>query len=142
SKTWSFGSLPTSDGASRGGNQQRGGGGGGGGRGPGAGIPRVAGVGGGPGGGGGGPRGGGIPGIGGPGGGGEAKRYNMQFSINFNNLFNRVNLSTPNGSLSSPFFGQSLSLGGAFGGFGGGGFGGGGSGAGNRRVTAQVRFNF
>jgi hypothetical protein len=65
----------------------------------------------------------------------------MQFSINFNNLFNRVNLSTPVGSLSSPSFGQSLSLGGAFGGFGGGGFGGGG-GAGNRRVTAQVRFNF
>jgi hypothetical protein len=46
--------------------------------------------------------------------------------------------------LSSPFFGQSLSLNGGFGGFGpgGGGGGGGSSGAGNRKVTAQVRFNF
>lgn len=76
----------------------------------------------------------------------------MQFSVNFQNLFNRVNLATPVGNLSSPFFGQSLSLAPSFGGFGGGGGGGGGafggggsgggSGVGNRRVTAQVRFNF
>jgi hypothetical protein len=71
----------------------------------------------------------------------------MQFSLNFQNLFNHVNLGNPVGNLSSPFFGQSLALNGGFGGFGpgggggGGGFGGG-SGAGNRKVTAQVRFNF
>ena len=100
----------------------------------------------------GGPRGGGggLSSIGGPpgGGGGEAKRYSMQFSLNFQNVLNHVNLSAPVGNLSSPFFGESLSLNGGFGGFGGGpgggggGGAGGGSGAGNRKVTAQVRFNF
>jgi hypothetical protein len=85
--------------------------------------------------------------IGGPAGrGAEAKRYSLQFSLNFQNLFNHVNLGSPVGNLSSPFFGQSLSLNGGFGGFGPGGGGGGGvgggSGVGNRRVTAQVRFNF
>ena len=93
----------------------------------------------------GGPRGpgGGIPGLGG--GAAEGKRYSMQLSVNFSNLFNNVNLSTPVGNLSSPSFGESLALGGGFGGFGGpggGGFGGGGSGAGNRRVSAQLRFTF
>jgi hypothetical protein len=86
-----------------------------------------------------------MGGIGVPGGGGaEAKRYSMQFSVNFQNIFNHVNLSNPVGNLSSPSFGQSLSLNSGFGGFGGGGggFGGGSSGAGNRRVSAQVRFNF
>jgi hypothetical protein len=115
----------------------------------------VGGGGGIPGGGGGGGRGGGgrgggggLAGIGGPpgGGGAEAKRYSMQFSLNFQNLFNHVNLSPPVGNLSSPSFGQSLSLASSFGGFGPGGGGGGGasggSGAGNRRITAQVRFNF
>ena len=93
--------------------------------------------------------GGGLSSIGGPpgGGGAEAKRYSMQFSLNFQNVLNHVNLSPPVGNLSSPFFGQSLSLNGGFGGFGGGqggggGGAGGGSGAGNRKVTAQVRFNF
>jgi hypothetical protein len=66
------------------------------------------------------------------------KRFNLNVSINFQNLFNRVNLATPVGNLSSPSFGESLGLGGAFGGFGGGGS----SGAGNRRIYAQVRFNF
>jgi hypothetical protein len=82
-----------------------------------------------------------MGGIGVPGGGGaEAKRYTMQFSLNFQNILNHVNLANPQGNLSSPLFGQSLSLNSGFGGFGGGG--GGGSGAGNRRVSAQVRFNF
>jgi hypothetical protein len=69
----------------------------------------------------------------------------MQFSVNFNNIFNKVNLNTPVGNLSSPFFGESLSLASSFGGFGpgfGGGGSGGGSGVGNRRISAQVRFNF
>jgi hypothetical protein len=150
-KTWNFGSTAASRAASQRARTQQQGtqatdtGRGGGGRGDG-GVPRIpdgGGGGGGPRGGGGGPRGGGGggSGIGVPGGGGaEAKRYSMQFSINFQNIFNKVNLSNPVGNLSSPSFGESLSLNGGFGGFGGGG--GGGSGAGNRRVSAQVRFNF
>lgn len=144
-KTWNFGDLPSSRTATQGGQQQQGqtgdarGGPGGGG------VPRIPGGGGGGpggrGGGGGGIPGGGIPGGGpGGGGGGEAKRYSMVFSLNFTNILNKVNLSNPVGNLSSPSFGESLSLGGSFGGF--GGFGGGSTGAGNRRVTAQVRFNF
>jgi hypothetical protein len=152
SKTWNFGAIHSAT-ASTGREGQGGQRGGGAARGQGGGTPRIPNVGGGgiPGGGpseGGRSGGGGIPGGAGPGGGGEAKRYSMQFSLNFQNLFNHVNLSTPVGNLSSPSFGQSLSLNGGFGGFGGigggggGGGAGGGSGAGNRRVTAQVRFNF
>lgn len=153
SKTWSFGSTAASAAnrnnetqqqgqaaaGSRGGRGNRGSGGG-------ANQVRIPGGGGGMGMGGGqrgpGGPGGGIPGLGG--GAAEGKRYSMQLSINFSNLFNKVNLSTPVGSLSSPSFGQSLALGGGFGGFGGpggGGFGGG-AGAGNRRVSAQLRFTF
>ena len=66
------------------------------------------------------------------------KRYNLNVSINFQNLLNHVNLGPPVGNLSSPSFGESLGLGGSFGGFGGAGS----AGAGNRRVYAQVRFNF
>ena len=91
-------------------------------------------------GGGGGPR----PAGAGPQGGGGApaseKRYNLNVSINFQNLLNHVNLGLPVGNLSSPSFGESLGLGGAFGGF--GGPTGGGAGAGNRRIYAQVRLNF
>ena len=74
---------------------------------------------------------------------GAASKYTMTFSVNFQNLFNHVNLGTPYGNLSSPLFGQSLGLGGNFGFFGGpgGGFGGG-NGAGNRKVTLSARFNF
>jgi hypothetical protein len=152
SKTWNFGDIHSASAANNneagqqaGGRGSGGRGGGGGGRG-GAGIPQITGAGGG-GRGGGGRGGGGLAGIGGPpsGGGAEAKRYSLQFSLNFQNLFNHVNLAPPVGNLSSPFFGQSLALNGGFGGFGpgGGGGGGGGSiGAGNRKVTAQIRFNF
>jgi hypothetical protein len=150
SKTWNFGTIHSASAANQKGQEgrgqagQRGGDRGGGAGGAGGGVPRIPGGGGGGGAGGGRGGGGGIPGGGAPGGGGgEAKRYSMQFSLNFQNLFNHVNLSPPVGNLSSPFFGQSLSLNGGFGGFGGGGGGaGGGSGAGNRKVTAQVRFNF
>ncbi|HKG45876.1 MAG TPA: carboxypeptidase regulatory-like domain-containing protein [Pyrinomonadaceae bacterium] len=89
--------------------------------------------------GGGGPRVAAGPGPQGPGGGGASeKRYNVNVSINFQNLLNHVNLSPPVGNLSSPNFGESLGLGGAFGGFGAPGS----SGAGNRRIYAQVRLNF
>jgi hypothetical protein len=59
-------------------------------------------------------------------------------SINFQNILNHVNLGTPVGNLSSPSFGESVNLGGAFGGFGAPGS----TGAGNRRIYAQVRLNF
>ena len=88
---------------------------------------RVAGVGPGPG-----PQGGGAP----P----SEKRYTVNVSLNFQNLFNHVNLGPPVGNLSSPSFGESVGLAPSFGGFGGGG--GGSTGAGNRRIYAQVRFNF
>jgi hypothetical protein len=64
------------------------------------------------------------------------KRFTLNVSINFQNILNRVNLSTPVGNLSSPSFGESLGVAGGFGG------GGGSTGAGNRRIYAQVRLNF
>jgi hypothetical protein len=151
SKTWNFGKIHSSSAANQGRQEGQGQAGRRGGGGAAGGIPQIPGGGGGriPGGGpGGGRGGGGIPGGGlGGGGGAEAKRYSMQFSLNFQNLLNHVNLAPPIGNLSSPSFGESLSLNGGFGGFGGpggggGGGGAGGSGAGNRKVTAQVRFNF
>jgi Carboxypeptidase regulatory-like domain len=74
---------------------------------------------GGPGGGRGGPGGGGGrggPGGGGPGGGfggggaGTGKRYNLAFGVQFLNLFNNLDLSTPNGTLTSQQFGVSTQL--------------------------------
>ncbi|HEX8475102.1 MAG TPA: carboxypeptidase regulatory-like domain-containing protein [Pyrinomonadaceae bacterium] len=86
--------------------------------------------------GGGGGGGGGFGGPGGGGGGNPEKRYNLTMSLNIQNLFNRTNLGLPNGNLSSPFFNQSLTTVGGFGGPGGG------AAQGNRRITAQLRFNF
>ena len=131
SKTWSFGS----EGGANAGQQNRGdgqrndgqrtimGGGMAGGRGPGGGGP-----------GGGGGRGG--PGGGGFGGGGGGNgRYNLTFSVNFQNILNRTNLSNPIGNIGSSFFGQSTSTSG-FGGFGVGNT------AYNRRIDASIRFSF
>jgi Carboxypeptidase regulatory-like domain len=105
---------------------------------------------------GGGPPGG--PGIGGPGGGGRSPggggggfggspragmgaifgpvttnhRYNLTLSVNARNVLNRVNLATPIGNLSSPSFGQSISLaGGPFS-----------SAAANRKLELQASFSF
>ncbi len=136
SKTWSFGSEGGSNAQRQGqggqGNDgQRAVMGGAMGRGPGG--PG----GGGPGGGGG---GGGRGGFGGPGGGGfgggGGGRYNLTFSLNFNNLLNHTNLGNPVGNLGSALFGRSISTAGGFGGFGGAGA------AYNRRIDAQVRFSF
>jgi hypothetical protein len=89
--------------------------------------------------------GGGIGAIGGPGGGfggfgggggDRRKPYNLNLSINFQNLFNNVNLNAPVGNLASPRFGQSTALGGGFGGFGGGG------GTANRRIELSARFSW
>ncbi len=122
SRSFGFGELPGSGGAAAAPQ-----GGGGGPRGGGVGGPRG-------GGGGGGQRGPGGPGAG-PGGAGSEKRYNLTFSVNFQNLLNRTNLAPPVGNLSSPFFGESTRT---LGGFGQGGN----PAAGNRRVTATIRFNF
>lgn len=82
------------------------------------------------------PGGGGGPAGVGPGGAGAEKRYNLTFSVNIQNLFNRTNLSSPVGNLNSPLFGQSLSTLGGFGGDGGN------AASANRRITAGLRFNF
>ena len=130
SRTWAWGEK-----ASRNGMPD---GMGGPGRGMGGPPPGMGGGGhGGPGGGGfGGGMGGMMGGMGGMGGGG--KKYSLTASINARNVFNIVNLAPPNGSLISPFFGQSTSLAGG----GGGPFGGGGNAAGNRRIEFQLRLSF
>jgi hypothetical protein len=66
----------------------------------------------------------------------------LTFSVQFQNIFNRTNEGTPVGNLSSELFGESISTNGGFGGFGGGGGNFGSQAAGNRRIIAQLRFNF
>ena len=116
SKTFGFGEVAQASGGASGGGRSGGGGGGG--------------------------RRGGGGGRGGRGGGGDAGaeryRYNLNFSVNIQNLLNNTNEGVPVGNLSSPLFGQSI---GSAGGFGRGG-GGGGQAAGNRRVELQLRFSF
>jgi hypothetical protein len=138
SKTWSFGSEGGANANQQGGQDrqrndgQRGVMGGMAGRGPGG--PGA----GGPGGGGGGRGGFGGGGPGGGFGGGNANgRYNLTFSVNFQNLLNHTNLSNPVGNLGSQLFGQSTSTVGLFGGFGGAP-----NAAYNRRIDAQIRFSF
>ncbi len=127
--------------------QRAGNAGGRGGRG-GGGYGGMGGGGGGPRGGGGGGRGGGLGpgGLNGGGGGGmfgggnqaSNRRFSLTFSANARNLFNDVNLGPRNGTIGSPLFDQSNSLGGLFGGAGGGG----GAQASNRRIDFQVVFTF
>ena len=75
----------------------------------------------------------GSDGIGGGAGNG---RYNLTFSLNFQNLLNHTNFGLPVGNLGSSFFGQSTSTTGGFGGFGAS------NPAYNRRIDAQIRFSF
>ncbi len=49
------------------------------------------------------------------------------------NILNYVNLASPDGNLSSPYFGQSLALAGGFGGS---------ASVYNRRIDLQLRFSF
>jgi len=66
------------------------------------------------------------------GGGSNNYRYNLTFSVSGRNIFNNVNLATPIGNLSSPFFNQSNGLaGGPYS-----------SSTANRRIDLQVSFNF
>jgi hypothetical protein len=44
------------------------------------------------------------------GGGSSNSRYNLTFSVNARNVFNNVNVATPIGNLSSPFFGKANGL--------------------------------
>jgi hypothetical protein len=87
--------------------------------------------------------------LGGPGGGrGQGRggfggaqrsdqRVSMTFSVSVQNIFNRVNLSSPIGNLTSPSFGQSIATAGGF------GFGPDGNvSAGNRRISMNMRLNF
>jgi hypothetical protein len=89
------------------------------------------------GGGGGGGRGGGGGGGGRGGFGGGAstgRRYNLTFGAQGSNIFNKVPLGAPVGTLTSPKFGQSVNI---------GGLGGpGGSSAAVRRITLQATFTF
>ena len=153
SKTWSFGSESGTANARNQQNRQQGqgqgqqgqgqgndgqraimGGGGmrgAGGAGPGGGGPGGGGPAGGRGGFGGGPGGGGFGG-----GGGGTGRYNLTFSLNFNNMLNHVNFNNPTGNLGSRNFGESTGIATSFGGFGAAGA------AYNRRIDAQIRFSF
>ncbi len=63
----------------------------------------------------------------------ERRKYSLTMSAYASNLFNRENLGTPNGTLSSPFFGKSQSLADGF-------FSP--STAGNRSIFLQTSFNF
>jgi hypothetical protein len=60
------------------------------------------------------------------------RKFTVTFSVAARNLFNRVNLDTPVGNLSSPLFGQSTSI---------HGFGHGSASA-NRTIDFQARFSF
>ncbi len=101
--------------------------------GPGGGGP-PPGMGGGP------PRGGGGGGPMMMGGGGTAgKKYSLTLSVQAQNALNHTNFGAPVGNLSSPYFGESISLAGGFGPPGGGS---GGSATYNRRITLQMRFTF
>ena len=77
-----------------------------------------------------------MMGMGGPGFNSRHK-YNLTFSINATNVLNHQNQGPFNGTLTSPFFGRSNSVGGG----GGGGFGGFGF-SGARRIDLNLRFNF
>ena len=80
-----------------------------------------------------GPRGGGgFGGRGMDGGGANNDRYNLTFSVSARNVFNKVNIATPIGDLSSPLFGGTNGLaGGPYS-----------SSTANRRIDLQVSFNF
>ncbi len=130
SKTFGFG-KETQRQSSSGGFGGGGGGGRGGGRGGGGGVGGGLGPGGLSGGG-----NSGMRSFFGPGS-GTSKRFNLTLSVNARNIFNDVNLGQRIGTIGSPLFGQSNSIGGLFGGGPGGGFQ-----AANRRVDFQAIFAF
>jgi hypothetical protein len=100
SKTFGFGREASSANAPSGGAQGSGPGGGGGGHGHGGGGGGTGGFGRGP--------GAGMATIFGPG--TTNRRYNLTFSVNARNVFNRANLAAPIGVVTSPNFGRSVAL--------------------------------
>lgn len=62
-----------------------------------------------------------------------AQPYNLTFSVSVRNLFDRTNLATPIGTLTSPFFGSATSLADSYAPA---------PGAGNRRLEVQLRLKF
>ena len=62
--------------------------------------------------------------------------YKLEFSVQIRNILNHTNGGTPVGNLSSPLFGQPVSLASGF------GFGGGRQSGGNRRLRFEVQFSF
>ena len=62
--------------------------------------------------------------------------YKLEFSVQIRNILNHTNGGTPVGNLSSPLFGQPVSLASSF------GFGGGRQSGGNRRLRFEVQFSF
>jgi hypothetical protein len=118
SRTWSFGDRGESGPAQQGPPPGMGGARGG----PGGGGPPP---------GGGGPGGGPPPGMFG---GASGKKYNLTLSLQGRNILNHPNYGVPNGNLSSPYFGESLSLAG-FGPFGA-------STTYDRKIDIQLRFAF
>ena len=65
----------------------------------------------------------------------SGRRYTLTFGVNAMNALNHPNYAAPNGDLSSPFFGTSLSLAGGFGPMGG-------ASTYNRKIDVQLRFGF
>ncbi len=63
-------------------------------------------------------------------------RYKLELSVQIRNLLNRTNGGTPVGNLSSPLFGEPVSLASGF------GFGGGRQSGGNRRLRFELKFSF
>lgn len=63
-------------------------------------------------------------------------RYKLEMSVQIRNLLNRTNGGTPVGNLSSPLFGEPVSLASGF------GFGGGRQSGGNRRLRFELKFSF
>jgi hypothetical protein len=73
-------------------------------------------------------------------GGGQAgKRFSLTASVQASNVLNHTNLGPPVVNLSSPYFGESISLAQGFGPPGGGS---GGTPTYNRKITLQLRFTF
>ena len=64
--------------------------------------------------------------------GSTGRRYSLTLSVSARNIFNKVNLAVPNGTLGSPLFAQSNAL--AGGPFGGSAY--------NRRIDLEASFNF
>ena len=65
----------------------------------------------------------------------SGRRYTITLSVNAMNALNHPNYGTPDGNLSSPFFGRYVTLAGGFGPVGAGA-------TYNRKIDFQIRFGF